>query len=263
MFRILVVDDNPGAVYLLREVMKSVHRRHELHFAKDGLDALDFLHCRGAYVDAPRPNLILLDMNMPRLSGLETLSAIKNDPELCVIPVIMLSTENSPQKVRNCYRAHANCYVQKPIDLDRSVKLAQAIEAFWMDFALLPSGDGRSPENLPSTDYSERDFGPRIANKSVEVRSARTDNSPAKAETITQSRRSECEEHNRLLDGFGAAVQELLSLHEQLFLAIVEGDTESPRFDLLIHMANEKKQSAKYGYLRHVEAHGCSNRKCI
>ena len=146
MFRILVVDDDPTAALVLQEVIKNLHRRHELHFAKDGVEALDFLHCRGPYVDIPRPNLILLDMNMPRLSGLETLSAIKNDPDLCVIPVIMLSTSCSPQDVRKCYQSHANCYVQKPIDLERSIKLLQAVEAFWIDFALLASSDEATPK---------------------------------------------------------------------------------------------------------------------
>jgi chemotaxis family two-component system response regulator Rcp1 len=146
MFRILVVDDDPLAAHLLQELMKNLQRRHEVCIAKDGMEALDFLHCRGPYVDAPRPNLILLDMNMPGLSGLETLSAIKRDPELCVIPVIMLSTADSPEGVRQSYQAHANRYVQKPTNLERSVKLVQALEAFWMDFALLPSCDGRKSE---------------------------------------------------------------------------------------------------------------------
>src|SRR5260370_37861078 len=107
MFRILVVDDDPAAAHLLLELMKNLQRPHELHFAKDGVEALDFVHCRGAYVDVPRPNLILLDMSMPRLGGFETLSAIKNDPELCVIPVTMLSSSSSPKEVRKCYQPHA------------------------------------------------------------------------------------------------------------------------------------------------------------
>jgi two-component system, chemotaxis family, response regulator Rcp1 len=126
--------------------MKNLQRRHEVHFTKDGMEALDFLHCRGPYADAPRPNLILLDMNMPRLSGLETLSAIKSDPKLCVIPVIMLSRADSPEEVRKSYQAHANCYVQKPTNLERSVKLVQALEALWMDFAFLSSCEERKLE---------------------------------------------------------------------------------------------------------------------
>ncbi len=270
-FRILVVDDDRAAASSLREMMKNVHRPYELHFVGDGVEALDFLHCRGAYADGQRPNLILLDMNMPRLGGLETLSAIKSDPELCVIPVIILSSSNSPDDVRKSYQAHANCYVQKPASLERSEKLVQAVGAFWMDFALLPDCDGPTSQHRHSID-SKRDTatldpleaaethdGKKIASVSGEARSQpmRIADSPTK-ETATP-RRPGCEEHNRLLDEFGAAVQELLKLHEGQFLAIVEGDTECHRFDILIHMANEKKQLAKYAYLRHVEAHGCSN----
>ena len=152
IFRILVIDDDPAGTRLLQEVMKNLQRRHELHFVWDGVEALDFLHCRGAYPDAPRPNLILLDVNMPRLGGLETLSAIKSDPELCAIPVIMLSTSSSASDVRKSYQAHANCYVQKPPNLARFVKLVQAVEAFWMDFVLLPACDDRTPPNRQPSD---------------------------------------------------------------------------------------------------------------
>ncbi|HXM43984.1 MAG TPA: response regulator [Bryobacteraceae bacterium] len=150
-FRILIVDDDRAGARLLQEVMKNLQRRHELHFVWDGVEALDFLHCRGAYLNAPRPNLVLLDMHMPRLGGLETLSAIKSDPELCAIPVIVLSTSNAASDVRKSYQAHANCYVQKPTNLERSVKLVQAVEAFWIDFVLLPPcGDG-TPWNRPTS----------------------------------------------------------------------------------------------------------------
>src|SRR5580698_9298395 len=136
IFRILVVDDDPAGSRLLLEVMKNLQRRHELHFVWDGVEALEFLHGRGAFVDAPRPHLILLDVSMPRLDGFETLSAIKTNPEFCTIPVIMLSTSAAPQDVRKSYEAHANCYVQKPPDLQRSMKFVQAVEAFWMDLVL-------------------------------------------------------------------------------------------------------------------------------
>jgi CheY-like chemotaxis protein len=220
--------------------------------------------------------LILLDMTMPRLSGLETLAAIKNDPELGVIPVIMYSSVSSSAEVRKCYQAHANCYVLKPTDLERSVKFVQAVEAFWIDFALLSSCDERTPKGGQSADSKRKDpamdalrpgevrSGPEIANKSGEAtrRAMRIDGSPVK-ESAAPARGPGCDEHNRLLDRFGEAVQELLKLHEQQFLAIVGGDTEGHRFDLLIHMANEKKQQAKYAYLLHVESHGCSNTNAI
>jgi chemotaxis family two-component system response regulator Rcp1 len=137
MFQILIVDDSPADATLLRHLLVSLGRSHEVYFATDGLDALDFLHCRGPYVDAPRPNLILLDVNMPKMDGHQVLAELKSDPELSVIPVIMLSTSVSPTDIRKAYQAHANCYVQKPTDLQRAERLVRAIEAFWIDFAVL------------------------------------------------------------------------------------------------------------------------------
>jgi chemotaxis family two-component system response regulator Rcp1 len=238
MFRILVVDDDPAAAYLLRKLMKNLQCPHELYAVKDGLEALEFLRRRGIHNNIARPNLILLDFHMPRMSGLETLAAIKSDPELRFIPVIMLSTSNRPEDVRRSYEAHANSYVQKPTDLERSIKLIQAVEAFWIEFAI-------------AAPFPEQ-FGPAIAPLPDEARSR----------AITKSS-CDCLVHERLLNAFGAAVHELLQLHEQQFRAIVEGDTECNRFDLLIHMANEQKQSAKYAYLRHVESHGCSNTDAV
>jgi CheY-like chemotaxis protein len=267
MFRILIVDDDPAAAHLLREVMKHLRSRPELYFVSDGVEALDFLHQRGAFPQAPRPHLILLDINMPRLGGLETLSAVKSDPELFMIPVIMLSASSNPADVWESYRARANCYVQKPADLDRSMKLVQAVEAFWMDFALQPASD---PQHLSYSLFGTLlgGFGKPIASTQAEENGRATEySSPqikvAPLQTAPRIRRSSCAEHNGLLDDFGSAVRELLALHEQQFLAIVEEDTECTRFDLLIHMANEKKQRAKYAYLRHVEAHGCSNENDI
>jgi CheY-like chemotaxis protein len=271
MFRILIVDDDPFAAKLLHDVMKTLHRPHEVLVAKDGLEALQILHRQGSHRNSPRPNLILLDLNMPRLSGLETLSAIKNDSELRVIPVIVFSSSRSPEDVRRSYLAHANCYVQKPIDLDRSIKLVQAVEAFWMDFALPPAEEKRA-DSIQFADYTSEDFirfardgfGPRIAPGLSEERSrANHSDEWSRSEPDMSPRRSDCEEHNQLLDEFGEAVHELVDLHQQQFRAITEGDTESHRFDLLIHMANERKQLAKYSYLRHVETHGCSNTNVI
>ncbi len=267
MFRILIVDDDQAGTFLLRGLMQNLQLQYKLYFTRDGLEALDLLHRRGDYAGSPRPHLILLDMNMPRLGGLETLSAIKSDPELCVIPVIMLSSASPPHEVRRSYEAHAACYVQKPVDLERSAKLVKAIEDFWMDFAVLSGGepapdDGKSIESKDGSTIqtAQTGFGSAIANGSVEVRSQATmssNDSPAKNEA-TPANRNGCKEHNRLLDEFGAAVRELLELHEQQFHAIVAGESECERFDILIHMANEKKQLAKYVYLRHLEQHSCS-----
>jgi len=262
MFRVLIVDDDPAVSHLLRGLMQDVRHAHELHFAGDGVEALDYLHGRGDHAGAPRPHLILLDVNLPRLGGLETLSAIKTDPRLSAIPVIMLSTSSAPHDVRDSYLLHASCYVEKPAGLERSVKLVKAIEAFWMDFACLSGSE--SYQDLDSQGENSAPFareggsGPTIANGSVEVRSqARMsmDNSGSKK---TAARNMGCEEHARLLDEFGVAVRELLELHQQQFQAISSGEDGSERFDILIHMANEKKQLAKYTYLRHLDQHGCS-----
>ncbi len=243
MFRILIVDDDPAAAHLLRTVLKSLQRPHEEHFARDGVEALHFLRSRG------RPDLVLLDMSMPNLDGLETLSAIKSDPALRSIPVIMFSSASSPQDVRRCYEAHANCYVLKPTDLDRSAAFVRAIEAFWIDFA-----------HLPSHDHT----GTVFASGATEEKSGPTRRNDSTGERIADlTRGMGCEEHRGLLNGFGEAVRELLKLHEEQFQAIVEGDTDCHRFDLLIHMANENKQTAKYAYLSHVESHGCTNTNAI
>jgi two-component system response regulator len=261
MFRILIVDDDPAASHLLREVMKHLRSRPELHFVSDGVGALDFLHQRGAFAQAPRPHLILLDINMPRLGGLETLSAIKSDPQLFMLPVIMLSASTDPDDIWKSYEARANCYVQKPSDLDRSMKLVQAVEAFWMDFALQPASDGRVPS--PSILGTPRGFGKLIAPTQTEENGRAMGYNSTQIQVAPRVRRSGCAEHNGLLDNFGSAVRELVALHEQQFQAISEEDRDCARFDLLIHMANEKKQHAKYAYLRHVEVHGCSNENDI
>jgi two-component system, chemotaxis family, response regulator Rcp1 len=272
-FRVLIIDDDRAAAHLLRELVEKLQRVYEVYSVSDGIEALDFLHCRGAYSDAPRPHLILLDINMPRLDGLETLSAIKGDPELCPIPVIMLSTSVALRDVTKSYQAHANCYLQKPTDLTRYMKLVQAIEDFWVEFAVLTAWDEQTPEKRQRLDSKRDDlsqsggkrFGRMIASESAEAasRAMGIDDSRRNITGATPFGSNGCEEHNHLLDKFGVAVQELLKLHEEQYQAIIEGDNESERFDLLIHVAGEKKQLSKYAYLRHVEAHGCSNANAI
>jgi len=239
MFRILVVEDNPADFFLLKETFGTLSCPHSLDWVKDGAEALDFLDRRESHADALRPDLVLMDINMPGISGLEALRTIKRDPELCMIPILMLSTSAWPDEVRESYQVHANSYVQKPTTLERAARLVRAIESFWIDFAISP--------------------GPRVASPNGEARSrAKSMYESATKETVA-SRSVGCADHRRLLDEFGAAVQELLSLHDQQFHATVQGDSECNRFDLLIHMANEKKQLAKYAYMRHLESHGCSN----
>lgn len=265
VFRILVVDDDPGFVHLLRELMKDVRRRHELHPVKDGVEALQFLHAPKSHAAAPQPDLVLLDINMPRLGGLEVLSAIKSDPELCAIPVIVVSTSSAPHDVRQSYWAKANCYVQKPANLEEYERLVHAIGAFWVELALIPSREERMPASK-LTDYKRElagkpalHIGPMHAVEGPEAISRALRDSQPK----NTPRRSGCEEYNYLLDRLGEAVKGLIELHEQQYRAVAEGDSDCHRFDLLIHMANEKKQLAKYTCLRHLDEHGCSKWNAI
>lgn len=255
MFRILVVDDSPVDAALLMEGLKSLVRECLVDWVKDGAAALDFLRRRGEYASARRPQLILLDINMPRITGLEALDVIKRDPDLRLIPVIVLSASPWPADVRRGYQAYANGYVQKPTSLEGLERLIRAIETFWMGVAVLADASV-----LPAGSYA----GAVIAREMVEAKSqAMGSNEPAAAADVPVPKGADCVENRTLLDEFGAAVHDLLKLHEDQFQAIIQGDSDSNRFDLLIHMANEKKQLAKYAYIRHVESHGCATNHAI
>ena len=270
MFHILIIDDDPIGARLLQEVMKNIQRPHELHFVWDGLTALDFLRRRGVHRNAPRPSLILLDVNMARVDGLETLVAIKSDPELRAIPVIMLSTSSAQRDIWESSPGFRQRLRTKAHNLALTEKFVQALGIFGWISRFCPSRAYQAMRSRQMTDsrregrrsgnalQAEIHSGSPIAPDLAEARSRamQTEESPA---GTAVPRKSGCEEHNRLLDDFGASIRELIDLHEQQFLAIVEGDSECHRFDLLIHMANERKQMAKYAYLRHVEEHGCSN----
>lgn len=136
--RILVVDDSPADVRLLREAMREATINAELHAVEDGEEALAHLR-RGA----ERPDLVLLDLNLPRRDGREVLEAIKNDPDLKSIPVIVLSTSAAPRDVADCYALHANSYLVKPLGLDEFGALVRALDAFWLQTAELPGGRRR------------------------------------------------------------------------------------------------------------------------
>jgi two-component system, chemotaxis family, response regulator Rcp1 len=243
LFRILVTDDDPGFVHWLRRLMETLSHPCELHWAKDGLEALDFLHRRDPYSEAPTPHVILMDVDMPRMNGLRALRAIKSDAALSAIPVIVLSGAVLPAVVRAAYVDHASAFIQKTSDFHRLGELLWAIEAFWIRFVVLPHREGV---------LTKGNKGIAIAPRRPEVERCTMPCSESTASV-------RCAEHHHLITRFGSTVQELLALHEQQFQAIVQGDAECNRFDLLIHMANEKKQDAKYAYLRHVESHGCSN----
>ena len=135
---ILLVDDNPADVDLTREALRDARLLNRVFVARDGIEALAFLRKEGAHENAPRPDLILLDLNMPRMDGREFLSHVKADPALRRIPVVVLSTSEAEADVDKTYDLHANCFVTKPVDLDQFVEVAKSIEGFWFSLVKLP-----------------------------------------------------------------------------------------------------------------------------
>jgi chemotaxis family two-component system response regulator Rcp1 len=137
---ILLAEDNPADVRLMREMLKESSVRTELHVVPDGEEAVAYLRKRGKYADSPRPTLVLLDLNMPRRDGRSVLREVKADPELKRIPVIVLTTSQSEEDIRQSYDAHANCYVRKPTDFKDLQAIFSKFESFWFTAAELPSG---------------------------------------------------------------------------------------------------------------------------
>jgi CheY-like chemotaxis protein len=139
---ILLVEDNPGDVRLTKEALKEGKVYNNLHWAKDGVEALEFLRREGIYAKAPRPDIILLDLNLPKKDGREVLSVIKNDDKLKHIPVVVLTTSKAEEDVLRSYELHANCYVTKPVDLEKFIVVVQSIDRFWLTVVTLPPGKG-------------------------------------------------------------------------------------------------------------------------
>ncbi len=137
---ILLVEDNPGDVRLTREALKEGKVYSNLHWAKDGVEALEFLRRQGKFADVPRPDIILLDLNLPKKDGREVLSEIKNDDDLKRIPVVILTTSKAEEDVLRSYQLHANCYVTKPVDLEKFIVVVQSIDRFWLTVVTLPNG---------------------------------------------------------------------------------------------------------------------------
>ncbi len=135
---ILLVEDNAGDVRLTREALREANVAVELTAVPDGERALAYLRGEGEHAGAPRPDLVLLDLNLPKKNGLEVLEEIKADPELRRTPVIMLTTSSSARDVTACYDRGVNCYVVKPLDLDDFTRLVRAINSFWLEVARLP-----------------------------------------------------------------------------------------------------------------------------
>lgn len=136
---ILMVEDNPTDVLIAREGFSGAKMANTLHVADDGIEAIEFLNQRGKYAAAPRPDLIVLDLNMPRKNGQEVLAEIKSDVRLKNIPVVILTTSKSPDDISKAYGLHANCYISKPVDFDDFTQVVQRIQDFWFSLVTLPS----------------------------------------------------------------------------------------------------------------------------
>jgi CheY-like chemotaxis protein len=135
---ILLVEDNPGDARLAVEALKDSKINNRLYHVKDGVEAMQFLHRQGAYAHAPHPDLILLDLNLPRKDGREVLAEIKENPELRLIPVVVLTTSEAERDLVRTYHLHANAYVVKPIDMNGFVEVVHGVKDFWLTIVKLP-----------------------------------------------------------------------------------------------------------------------------
>ncbi len=135
---ILLVEDNPGDVRLTEEALKEGKVLNKLHMVEDGIEALAFLNQEGSYADAPRPELILLDLNLPKKDGRDVLAEIKGNGDLKRIPVVVLTTSRSEQDILKSYDLNANCYITKPVDLDQFISVVRSINEFWLSIVKLP-----------------------------------------------------------------------------------------------------------------------------
>lgn len=138
---ILLVEDNPGDIRLTQEALREGKISNRLHVACDGVEALEFLQRDGEHSDAPSPDVILLDLNLPRKDGRELLADIKQDEDLKHIPVVILTTSAHDEDIIRSYKLHANCYITKPVDFDQFISVVRSIEDFWLTVVRLPSSD--------------------------------------------------------------------------------------------------------------------------
>ncbi|MGH6967538.1 MAG: response regulator [Stellaceae bacterium] len=138
LVEVLLVEDNPGDARLTQEALREGKLQNRIHHARDGVEALAFLRREGEFRDAPMPDIILLDLNMPRKDGREVLAEIKADPQLRFIPVVVLTTSEAENDIVKSYELHANCYITKPVDLEKFTTIVHAIEDFWLQVVTLP-----------------------------------------------------------------------------------------------------------------------------
>jgi chemotaxis family two-component system response regulator Rcp1 len=144
---VLLVEDSPGDVRLTKEVFRDANKDIHLHVASDGLEAMAFLRHEGAYTDTPRPDLILLDLNLPKMDGREVLAQIKQDDKLKTIPTVILTTSESEADIVKSYQLQANCYLSKPVQLEAFETLVKSINDFWLTKAKLPQHKGEANEH--------------------------------------------------------------------------------------------------------------------
>jgi CheY-like chemotaxis protein len=136
---ILIVEDNPGDARLIKEVLNDNKVYNSLYIVNDGVEALNFLHNKGEYQNVPRPDIIILDLNLPKRDGREVLAEIKADEELRYIPVVIMTISQAEEDILKTYKLHANCYITKPIDLNEFIRVVKSIEDFWFSVVKLPA----------------------------------------------------------------------------------------------------------------------------
>ncbi|HKS99721.1 MAG TPA: response regulator [Rugosimonospora sp.] len=137
---VLMVEDDPDDVYLTEDALRTTRLRMNLHVVNDGVEAMQFLRREDGYAGSPRPDLVLLDLNLPRMDGREVLSAIRSDPAFTGLPVVVLTTSKAEQDVMSSYQQHANCYISKPVDIEQFRAVVASIESFWFTVVQLPPG---------------------------------------------------------------------------------------------------------------------------
>lgn len=135
---ILLVEDNEADAFLMQEVFQESSYRNKVNVVANGLEAMEFLHRKGSYENVPRPDIILLDLNLPKKDGRAVLEEVKGDPNLKAIPVIVLTTSESEEDVKKSYDSHANCYITKPMELDQTYRIVQVIQDFWFGMVRFP-----------------------------------------------------------------------------------------------------------------------------
>ena len=142
LVEVLLVEDNPGDVRLTKEALKEGRILNHVNVVGDGVEALSYLRRQGSHAAAVRPDLILLDLNLPKKNGREVLAEIKADPDLRRIPVVVLTTSSAEEDILKTYDLHANCYITKPVDLEQFMRVVKSIEDFWVTVVRLPSEEG-------------------------------------------------------------------------------------------------------------------------